>query len=70
MKITDKRLGEPKCFEDINYGQVFLDEDGCYWIRIHQIDGFENAAALDDGAIVNFNYTDKVYPVEAELIIK
>lgn len=70
MKITDNRFGEPILFEDIANGQVFTDGERCYWIKFNgMIDGY-NALTLDYGDPSHWDYTEKVYPVEAELIIK
>jgi len=68
MKIIDKRK-EPKYFGDIKNGQVFVDDLGCYWLKIKPIDNFENAVTLYDGESANWESDEKVYPVEAELII-
>jgi len=70
MKITDKRCEEIKYFEDIENGQVFLDDQGCYWLKIKSIHNFVNAVTLDDGESANWGSDERVYPVEAELIIK
>ena len=70
MKITDTRRSEPIPFEDIEHGQVFLDNEGTYWLKFISITGGCNAVDLDEGTTVRWDDSEEVYPVEAELIIK
>ena len=70
MKIKDTRRGDSKLFQDIEEGQVFLDENGCYWLKIRSFGEDDNAVDLDDGMTSRFGEVENVYPLDAELIIK
>ena len=72
MKITDNR-GEAKVqFDDLQHGEVFMDEEEDVCIRIPCVDnefGSWNAVLLDSGSAACFNSDDWVIRLNAELVI-
>lgn len=66
MKINYKGKTTKK-FEDIDCGDVFINEDGYYCIKT---DFDDTAVCLDDGTTITIKNFEEVQLLDCELLIK
>lgn len=70
MKVTDKRQNPITIdFGNLEYGDVFQDEDGDICIKIDYECSLANAVVLSTGIAFNCELDAPVTPLNAEVII-
>ena len=69
MRITDKRKKTTVCFESLEYGDCFTDENDDLYMRIVSTDSKINAVNLVSGYTFYFDHNEDVSLVDAELTI-
>lgn len=69
MRIIDNRIKTTICFESLEYGDCFIDENDGLYIRIFSPDSNINAVNLVSGWTFYFERNENVSPVDAELTI-
>ena len=70
MKIVDYAVKTKTCFNDLNYGDVFLYEDNYYIVVDNRNMNDANAVNLLTGHPRDFSIATMVKPLDCELIIK
>ena len=68
MEIIDKRNGKTEMFGYLDTGDIFIDEDGDYIMKVEEI-GDQNGVSLRNGQMYYYFDNTEVAPVKAQLVV-